>query len=458
MTHEFPRLPVVGKRPRTCSFLLTSKYVPREVSLVRFFDHRGFCPEQHVIYDNGMSSYRGHDHRSIYSGKPQTLEGRDLTSLAKYIKSSDCGKVILMLGAGVSTSAGIPDFRSPETGLYSNLARLNLPHPEAVFEINFFRRNPVPFYTLAHELYPGRFRPTITHSFIRLLAEKELLHTCFTQNIDTLERRAGVPEDKIIEAHGSFATQRCIECNASYDDEKMKDHIFRKQIAKCNKCGGYVKPDIVFFGEDLPLNFKLAVPHLRTADLLIVMGTSLTVHPFASLAQMVDKTCPRVLINLDHVGDFGARTDDVILLGKCDDVVRMLCKELGWEEELLALWNETEASVVPDIPVPPSQKQESEAKAEEQGKRNSLAALEAIEARLARLKVDEVVEPLREAEPVQEASATNATDKLSPTPSAVTNDRSETEKGSQQASPSKDQADNEIPPPPPPEPLKEGKL
>lgn len=150
----------------------------------------------------------------------------------------------------------------------SNLARLNLPHPEAVFEIGFFRRNPIPctshlfnknydtcsihifqVYTLAHELYPGKFRPTITHSFVRLLAEQSLLHTCFTQNIDTLERRAGVPDNKVIEAHGSFATQRCIDCKRPFDDEKMKEHIEAKKIAKCEVCRGYVKPDIVFFGE-----------------------------------------------------------------------------------------------------------------------------------------------------------------------------------------------------------------
>lgn len=80
------------------------------------------------------------------------------------------------------------------------------------------------------------------------------------------------------------------------------------------------------------------------------MGTSLTVHPFASLAGMVDSSCPRVLINLDHVGDFGSRSDDVVLLGRCDDLVKDLCKELGWEDELLRLWDETEASVVTDIP------------------------------------------------------------------------------------------------------------
>lgn len=142
-----------------------------------------------------------------------------------------------------------------------------MPHPEAVFEINFFRKNPVPckllaawhlnfeqfsvfaVYTLAHELYPGKFRPTIAHSFIRLLAEKSLLHMCFTQNIDTLERRAGVPDHKIIEAHGSFATQKCINCKQPYDGDKMKEHILQKKIARCESCGGYVKPDIVFFGE-----------------------------------------------------------------------------------------------------------------------------------------------------------------------------------------------------------------
>ncbi|KAF8895637.1 DHS-like NAD/FAD-binding domain-containing protein [Infundibulicybe gibba] len=227
---------------------------------------------------------------------------KDIPSLAKYIQSGKCRK----LGAGISTAAGIPDFRSPETGLYSNLARLNLPHPEAVFEIGFFRRNPVPFYTLAQELYPGKFRPTKSHSFIRLLHAHRLLHICFTQNIDTLERRAGIPDDKIVEAHGSFATQRCIECKRPYDDEDMKRCIKDQRIPRCEECNGLVKPDIVFFGESLPKNFIGSLPDLITADLLIIMGTSLTVHPFATLAGVPSETTPRVLINLDRVGDIGS--------------------------------------------------------------------------------------------------------------------------------------------------------
>jgi NAD-dependent SIR2 family protein deacetylase len=89
--------------------------------------------------------------------------------------------------AGISVSAGIPDFRSPGTGLYDNLAKYNLPEPTAVFDINYFRENPAPFYQLAKELFPGQYKPTPTHLFIRLLHDKGLLRRCFTQNIDSLE-------------------------------------------------------------------------------------------------------------------------------------------------------------------------------------------------------------------------------------------------------------------------------
>lgn len=244
------------------------------------------------------------------------------------------------------------------------MERLSLPYPQAVFEINFFRCHPEPFYILAKELYPGKFRPTLTHSFIQLLSSKSLLHTCFTQNIDTLERRAGIPVDKIIEAHGSFATQRCIECKVPCDDDKMKEIVKTGQIPRCEnarckgtgkttrnangkeeKERGLVKPDIVFFGEGLPEEFHRAIPTLRNADLLIVMGTSLTVQPFAMLAQRVREGCPRVLINLERVGDFGSRADDVICLGKCDDIVCELARALGWEEELQKAWESTADSV-----------------------------------------------------------------------------------------------------------------
>lgn len=273
------------------------------------------------------------------------LESRDAKGVAKYLASGKCKKVVFMLGAGLSTSAGIPDFRSPKTGLYANLARLNLPYPEAVFEINYFKKNPVPFYTLAQELYPGKFRPTISHSFLKLIADRNILHTCYTQNIDTLERRAKVPADKIIEAHGSFAAQRCVQCKRPYDDELMKEKVKKCEVPKCGACGGLVKPDIVFFGESLPEEFMEALPTMQEADLLIIIGTSLTVHPFASIAELVTNSCPRVLINLDRVGSIGRRPNDLVLLGQCDEIVRDICREAGWLKQLETLWESTKYSV-----------------------------------------------------------------------------------------------------------------
>ncbi|EJT99126.1 NAD-dependent deacetylase sirtuin-2 [Dacryopinax primogenitus] len=273
---------------------------------------------------------------------PNVLSSKDIRGVAEYMKSEQCRKVYIMAGAGISTSAGIPDFRSPETGLYHNLQRLNLPYAEAVFDIDYFRENPIPFYTLAKDMDPSKFRPTLTHSFFKLMDEKGLLNMCFTQNIDTLERRAGLAGEKIIEAHGSFASNSCIECKMPFDEEEMSEAVEKGEPARCDSCGGLVKPDIVFFGEGLPSSFFSTVPELRSADLLFILGTSLTVMPFAGICRLVPESCPRVLINLDAVGDIGSRPDDVLALGECDTVVRKLCEELGWLDELERLWAQTE--------------------------------------------------------------------------------------------------------------------
>lgn len=119
-------------------------------------------------------------------------------------------------------AAGIPDFRSPGSGLYHNLEKYDLPDPLAIFELDFFCKNPKPFFALAKELFPGRFKPTKSHYFIRLLHEKGYLLRHLTQNIDTLERVAGIPEEKIVEAHGSFHQGHCLECKKEYSLEWMK--------------------------------------------------------------------------------------------------------------------------------------------------------------------------------------------------------------------------------------------
>ncbi|KAK2075109.1 hypothetical protein P8C59_009262 [Phyllachora maydis] len=272
------------------------------------------------------------------STPPETLSERSLRGVAEYITSGRARRIVVMTGAGISTAAGIPDFRSPNTGLYANLARLNLPHAEAVFDISYFRSNPKPFYVLAKELYPGQFHPTVSHVFIALLAAKGLLSQLFTQNIDCLERRAGVPDDLIVEAHGSFATQRCIECKQPFPDDAMREFVARGDVPRCPPCKGLVKPDIVFFGEALPTAFAAKGHFPRTADLVLVLGTSLMVFPFAGLPDDVPAKTPRVLFNLDKVGSLGSRRDDVLVLGECDEGVRELADALGWREELEGKW------------------------------------------------------------------------------------------------------------------------
>ncbi|KAI7974139.1 hypothetical protein EIK77_003004 [Talaromyces pinophilus] len=123
----------------------------------------------------------------------------------------------------------------------------------------------------------------------------------------------------------------------------MKEVVVKGEVPRCQtpECNGLVKPDIVFFGEALPGAFFENRELPAKADLCIVMGTSLTVQPFASLPSFCRDEIPRLLINMEQVGGLGSRADDVLLLGDCDEGVRKLAKSLGWLEELEALWEET---------------------------------------------------------------------------------------------------------------------
>lgn len=253
-------------------------------------------------------------------------------------------KITFFQGAGISTSAGIPDFRSPKTGLYSNLSKLNLPYPEAVFDIDYFKENPKAFYTLAEELFPGNFMPTKYHYLLKLLQDKGKLHRVYTQNIDTLERIAGVQDEYIVEAHGSFASSHCIDCNHEMSTDKlrelMKDKTTNDGIPICSKCKGYVKLDIVFFGEGLPEKFfNQWEEDADDVSVAIVAGTSLTVYPFASLPSEVSNECIRLLLNKEVVGDFQYkdRKSDILFLTDCDEGAEHIADAFGWREELESL-------------------------------------------------------------------------------------------------------------------------
>ena len=138
------------------------------------------------------------------------LSSFDIAGIAEHI-TSDCKNIIVMCGAGISVSAGIPDFRSKGTGLYDNLEKYNLPTPTAVFDISYFRDNPAAFYMLAQEMWPDKHNPTPTHHFIAELHARGKLLRCYTQNIDSLECSRGLlPKSAVVAAHGNFDSASCI--------------------------------------------------------------------------------------------------------------------------------------------------------------------------------------------------------------------------------------------------------
>uniref|UniRef100_A0A2R5L6L7 protein acetyllysine N-acetyltransferase n=1 Tax=Ornithodoros turicata TaxID=34597 RepID=A0A2R5L6L7_9ACAR len=244
-----------------------------------------------------------------------------------------CRKVVVLTGAGVSVSCGIPDFRS-RNGIYARLSKdfPALPDPQAMFDIHYFRKDPRPFFKFAKEIYPGQFTPSPSHRFIKLLEDNGQLLRNYTQNIDTLEQTCGI--QNVITCHGSFATASCTRCRHKVDSETIKDDIFSQRIPACPMCPqdcpemAVMKPDIVFFGEGLSEEFHQSLARDKSeCDLLIVMGSSLKVRPVALIPSSVPPDIPQILINrepLKHV------TFDVELLGDCDVIIRELCNRLGW--------------------------------------------------------------------------------------------------------------------------------
>jgi len=292
--------------------------------------------------------------------KTDAFEERNNVALDRIVDGLKQGKfkrVVILSGAGISVAAGIPDFRSPGTGLYDNLQKYELPTPQSVFDINYFAIRPEPFFQLAKELFPGRIRPTLSHYFIKLLHDKDVLLRNYTQNIDTLERQAGIDPEVLVEAHGSFARAHCTICATEFHPDHVREVIFENKIPKCS-CGGVVKPDIIFFGERLPNRFfQLYRRDLAQCDLLVVMGTSLKVQPFASLITLVNPKIPRLLINREEVGTekqgvvggfvFNSEsTRDVKLLGNCEDCIRLLLDKLQWIHDMRGLIDKYECDVL----------------------------------------------------------------------------------------------------------------
>lgn len=198
-------------------------------------------------------------------------------AIAKFCSIVDKSQNIVFFGgAGVSTECGIPDFRS-EDGLYRQ--QYDYP-PETILSHSFYHSNPEVFYRFYRNkmLFPNT-KPGITHLKLADLERRGKCKAVITQNIDGLHCAAG--SQNVLELHGSVLRNYCEDCGTFYE---LGYILHSSHIPKCEKCGGFVKPDVVLYEECLDQELlNKAVAYISQADLLIIGGTSLAVYPAAGL-------------------------------------------------------------------------------------------------------------------------------------------------------------------------------
>ncbi|HRR33006.1 MAG TPA: Sir2 family NAD-dependent protein deacetylase [Kiritimatiellia bacterium] len=222
-----------------------------------------------------------------------------MKTLIEKLKQAQC--VAAFTGAGVSTLCGIPDFRGPQ-GLYKQ------PDAERIFDIGWFRRDPSIYYTGCMELVYGlrRFKPGPVHHALALLERAGIVRGIITQNIDMLHQKAG--SKVVYEVHGSPILHHCFKCGREKNFDEICAVLEKMPVPLCELCGGAFKPDITFFGEALPeqaLDASIALA--QRADLMLVLGSSLVVHPAASIPPLTVRAGGElVIINaqptpLDHI-------------------------------------------------------------------------------------------------------------------------------------------------------------
>jgi len=302
--------------------------------------------------------------------------------MAEFLLSPLCKSVIVLAGAGMSVSSGIPDFRSSGVGLYDTLQpglltaseferELIAEDPTLALDKGMFLRNPLPMLELKRDFILGthesRWKATIAHRFVELLHTKlGKLTRLYTQNIDGLELQcAGLPKEKVVNVHGSMGQAACEICEAEVDFDEFCSQVRRsvKDITGqcvdapteskpivCKVCGRpTVKPTIVLFRGSMPKEFHQRTGEdLGDCDLLIIMGTSLTVSPANSLVYRIPPTCLRLVVNNEKVGrglgiDYSENSiRDVFAHGHSDEMCLDLIDKLGLLHDL--------AEMIDDLP------------------------------------------------------------------------------------------------------------
>jgi NAD-dependent protein deacetylase/lipoamidase len=200
-----------------------------------------------------------------------------ISTAADLIRHSPC--TVVLTGAGISTPSGIPDFRSPQDGLWTHY------NPVEVASLTAFRHDPEKFYLWLHPLaiQMQGAQPNPAHIALARLQNTGYISVIITQNIDGLHTKAGSKD--VLEVHGTLNTMTCTNCYKTFPAEQyVQAYIERCDLPYCKACGSILKPDVILYDEQLPKKTWLkAEDACKKCDLLIVTGTSLEVMPSAKL-------------------------------------------------------------------------------------------------------------------------------------------------------------------------------
>ncbi len=230
----------------------------------------------------------------------------------------------VLTGAGMSTESGIPDFRTPNSGLWEKI------DPMEALSRNVLYNNPTKFYKTGYCILTqmSDFQPNEGHVVLAKLEEKGYINGIITQNIDNLHIRAG--SKNVLEVHGNTRTGSCTDCNYKVELKYLTKKIQNNEIPpKCEQCGSSLRPDVVLFGDQLPKEFDKAWEIVNECELLIVIGSSLTVSPVNYLPQISPKV---IIINLDktHYDSYA----DIVIRGKAGTVLNKIFNSIQMENNL----------------------------------------------------------------------------------------------------------------------------
>lgn len=233
---------------------------------------------------------------------------------------------VALTGAGSSTPSGIPDFRSPDTGLWEKA------DPMEVASIYTFRRRPQVFYDWMRPMVRTLLNaePNPGHLALAELEAGGWLKAIITQNIDGLHQRAGSRE--VLELHGHIREATCINCYQVFPTgELLEDFLASGEMPQCPACDGVIKPNVVLFGEQLPIQvLNAALAHVYQADLMLVAGSSLEIAPASQLPLEVYRHAGRLLeVNLmpTYIDDIA----EVVIHGDLAEVLPRIAQACAGE-------------------------------------------------------------------------------------------------------------------------------